>query len=333
MFVASIEQTQQQQPSKKFSKTPGRERKPTQAKKGTNGKGGTSGAQQYKGTALQFNSLGGQQHKSTTLGTILQNASVPVSSGAGGGSVWGENCARFSDVVAQMSSTKSGQQQQQQSGTASSPLLGMEFLLGLPLNANAPPSGSTPKPKDATRKQCKSKDDSYLVGAEERESSAPFVATSASPDLGPIGTSKKSPTGSNNGVSGCDAEETDGFGGRTNEDRAALASGCVAKSWEPFGGHVLHNPGQLASATTESNRDEIGQRNHHQSDSFFSQSFADFHHRTNDQFRGISSMAGGAQFRRVCVSGSHAQRWSGHGQQLYRWWFPGTLDASAATDG
>uniref|UniRef100_A0A182RZT5 Uncharacterized protein n=1 Tax=Anopheles funestus TaxID=62324 RepID=A0A182RZT5_ANOFN len=77
---SSLQHQHQQQLSqtKKFSKTPGRERKPNQSKKGTNGKGASAGgAQHYKGTALQFNTPAQQQHKSTTLGTILQNASVP----------------------------------------------------------------------------------------------------------------------------------------------------------------------------------------------------------------------------------------------------------------
>uniref|UniRef100_A0A182QVN2 Uncharacterized protein n=1 Tax=Anopheles farauti TaxID=69004 RepID=A0A182QVN2_9DIPT len=292
-----LQHQQQQQPpsassssssSKKFSKTPGRERKPNQSKKGTNGKGqtaaGAGGAPQYKGTGLQFNTLAQQQHKSTVLGTILQNASIPVPSST----AWGENCARFSDVVAQTPSASklSGGTSQLPSST----LLSMDLLVGL--------GGSN-------RAEQKSKDDSYLSGGrlEKEYSSAPFIATSASPDLGPIGTSKKSPSGGTNGGSEGDGEgETDGMmlGHRNATLAGRSAAASVTKCWEPFGGHVIHNPTQLAAggggeanATHKSLANGSGGP-HQSSDSFFSQSFADFHHRSNDQYRGVASMAGGS---------------------------------------
>lgn len=358
---AQQQQQQHQQSSsssssaKKFSKTPGRERKPNQGKKG--GGKGTSAAsggtqQQYKGTALQFNTPASQQHKSTTLGTILQNASVPVASTA---TVWGENCASFSDVVAQTSATKqlAGGGGGTQS-TISSIMPGMEaFMLfggsnaqpnskssanlqrspggsssnstvfGLPTTTTSSTGGGgsttaaapstqhyrkplhslqqdvssvSTKTTVANHTEQRSKDDSYLGGTLEKECSAPFVATSGSPDLGPIGTSKKSPSGSNSADG--DGEEADGLlmaqmmGGRGGSN--------LAKCWEPFGGHVIHNPVQLSSggssndpsaATTTIGKSMNGggAQHQHQSDSFFSQSFADIHQRQSDPYRGIGS--------------------------------------------
>uniref|UniRef100_A0A182J6I1 TMEM131_like domain-containing protein n=1 Tax=Anopheles atroparvus TaxID=41427 RepID=A0A182J6I1_ANOAO len=126
------------------------ERSCVSARDSTRSEASSSNSSNYKGTALQFNSLGGQQqqqqHKSTTLGTILQNASIPVSTSlslpGGTGSVWGENCARFSDVVAQTSTSSKSSGQSGQSST----LLGMELLLGLSAhsadNRNSDPSAA-----------------------------------------------------------------------------------------------------------------------------------------------------------------------------------------------
>uniref|UniRef100_A0A182LZX7 Uncharacterized protein n=1 Tax=Anopheles culicifacies TaxID=139723 RepID=A0A182LZX7_9DIPT len=325
------QQQQQQSQTKKFSKTPGRERKPNQSKKVTNGKGAGGTSTSYKGTALQFNTLAQQQHKSTTLGTILQNASVtvPVSST---GTVWGENCARFSDVVAQTPATSTKLGAAKQSMMSSMLLQGMEALPWLSgesagstssadkssnhvrsqaaSNAYGTTPGSTQnyrKPPHAqqdlasngsgsfsatNRTEQKSKDDSYIGGTLEKECSAPFVATSsASPDLGPIGTSKKSPTGGHN-ADGGEEEESDGMMGSV---MAGRGGSNLAKCWEPFGGHVIHNPTQLASGSS-SEPSTIGKplNGGPQSDSFFSQSFADFPHRQSDQYRGIASMAGGS---------------------------------------
>ncbi|XP_050079180.1 transmembrane protein 131 [Anopheles maculipalpis] len=329
--IESSLQQQHQPQSKKFSKTPGRERKPNQSKKGTNGgKGGT--ATGYKGTALQFNTPAQQQHKSITLGTLLQNASVPVPST--GATVWGENCARFSDVVAQTpaitTSTKSlagGKQSTVSSIMEALPWLsavsGSSQSADKSLNharshANNASYGTSSAVSTATgsaqnyrkslhshqdsmtnglttsntsgsnRTEQKAKDDSYIGGTLEKECSAPFVATSASPDLGPIGTSKKSPTGAN-GADG-DGEEIDGMMGHMGR----LGSN-VANCWEPFVGPVIHNPSQLASGG--SGCDSGGKTMNgggQQSDSFFSQSFADYPHRQSDQYRGIASMARGS---------------------------------------
>ncbi|XP_053673538.1 uncharacterized protein LOC128723798 [Anopheles nili] len=317
-------QPQQSQSSKKFSKTPGRERKPNQGKKGANGKGSTSGGQVYKGTALQFNSSSQQQHKSTTLGTILQNAAVPVPT-----SVWGENCARFSDVVAQtpVSCAKAGGS----STAVTSTLLGMDLLVSLSALASGGnntdqsvqnsrtlgnafgtgmsgshgnahhrkplhvvqeiTNGSLGSSTDggtasvSNRNDHKSKDDSYLGGTTVRETAAPYVATSVSPDLGPIGTSKKSPSGgSNDDGDGNDCNGT----GRMACSRAGVN---VTKCWEPFGGHILHNPTQLTGGSGEAIIGTSG-NGVQQSDSLFSQSFADFHHHQNEQYQGIASMAG-----------------------------------------
>uniref|UniRef100_A0A182PMP0 TMEM131_like domain-containing protein n=1 Tax=Anopheles epiroticus TaxID=199890 RepID=A0A182PMP0_9DIPT len=352
--------------SKKFSKTPGRERKPNQSKKGsggggTNGKGTSSGSQQYKGTALQFNNTSTQQHKSTTIGTILQNASVPMPSSSSG-AVWGENCARFSDVVAQTSTVtslsgklsggaqssissimpsmedffmfsglslgggtngqnteKSVNQQRSQgsnnnayggvatpssTGGSSStaqryrkqPLHSLQDIPSATATSTTSLSGSSSsngtKANAANRVEQKSKDDSYLGGTHEKECSTQFVVTSGSPDLGPIGTSKKSPSGANSADG--DGEEADSLmehvlgGGRIRSS--------IGKCWEPFGGHLIHNPAQLAGGSTnDPATSSIGKSMNgggQQSDSFFSQSFADIHHRQNDPYRGIASMAG-----------------------------------------
>uniref|UniRef100_A0A182SI29 Uncharacterized protein n=1 Tax=Anopheles maculatus TaxID=74869 RepID=A0A182SI29_9DIPT len=325
---------QQHQPqSKKFSKTPGRERKPNQSKKGTNGKGATTG---YKGTALQFNTPAQQQHKSITLGTLLQNASVPVpsSSTGGGATVWGENCARFSDVVAQTPATTtkplaggkqstvsslldvlpwfsavsgtSGSSQNAEkminharshasnagygTGTVSTAGSAQNYRKSLHSHQD-PLSNGSASSGVSNRTEQKSKDDSYIGGTLEKECSAPFVATSASPDLGPIGTSKKSPTGTSSADG--EGEESDGMMGRMGR-----MGSNVANCWEPFVGPIIHNPAQLAGGSG-GGVESIGGKTmngggHQQSDSFFSQSFADYPHRQNDQYRGIASMAGGS---------------------------------------
>ncbi|XP_058056566.1 transmembrane protein 131 homolog [Anopheles bellator] len=304
-------QQQQQAAAKKFSKTPGRERKSNQGKKGANG--GKQGAgQQYKGTALQFSSPTQQQHKSSTLGTILQNASIPLPAAAAAAStsstVWGENCARFSDVVAQMPNAKpasianggfgmdvfapvsgaaSGQARLSQANLKA---LGNTFGTGGSNIMTTSAGGGAPRKhalQDSSNRyeSVTSKDESYKSVGKGHSVPAPFVTT-ATANLGPIGTSKKSPTGSVTD-SGTDADGI-GFG-------AGLGNTGVTKCWEPFGGHVIHRPGQLPTAMGGDSSCIAGTGSQ-QSDSFFSQSFADLHHTQTDQsdhFRGVSSSVAG----------------------------------------
>ncbi|XP_035778465.1 transmembrane protein 131-like [Anopheles albimanus] len=371
--VNQIESVQQQQSvGKKFSKTPGRERKSNQTKKGAtttnNGKPGAT--QQYKGTALQFN--GPSQHKSTTLGTILQNASVTVptvtSTAAStvaptSATVWGENCARFSDVVAQTPSSKPSSSGHQLSSSSSSSSMacqsngfGMDLIAGLAslagqslsdsshhrtlgnvFGANGSSSGSG-NVRNSTLQQASlgngvggelvKDDDSYKPHSSkveaERESctpSAPFIVTGGPANLGPIGTTKKSPTG--NGIE----EGTDSDG--TMFGRQGIGGG-IAKCWEPFGGQLIHNPRHLA-ATRGSDSSIVGSTstnnggNHH-SDSLFSQSFADLQsikqeqqrqqlrqqqqqqQQQQDPYRGIpSSMAGTSNGLTTTSLGQHSR--------------------------
>ncbi|XP_055544320.1 transmembrane protein 131 homolog [Wyeomyia smithii] len=234
--------------SKKFGKTPGRERK-------SNNQGKKGSKNLHKAQALQFTSPGAG--KSGASGTsnggssfFLTSSSIPTSQIPTPPNVWGENRARFSDVVAQATLDRS---------TSSK-------LLAFDLGANnfvSPSTSSTaigsskqqqqPQqqqklqevPKVATSLFGKTKDDTF-IGMEKE------LSITVGAGLAPIGTSKKSP------------------------------SSITPRCWEPFGNVVNTRP--PTSSVDLAN-----------SDSYFSQSFADYNHAsTSDQFRSTGAINNGS---------------------------------------
>ncbi|XP_055593274.1 transmembrane protein 131 homolog [Uranotaenia lowii] len=180
---------------KKFGKTPGRERK-------SNSQGKKSGNQKtlHKAQVLQFPSSGSSGSKpggssagsnnGTGASFFLTGSNIPTNatvSGAGNQNVWGENRARFSDVVAQASLDKAA--------SNAAKFLNFDLSAGLErFGLSSTCDGILPQ-NDGTTKSAssglfgKSKDDG-CVGTEKD------LNVSVGPELGPIGTSKKSPTSS-----------------------------------------------------------------------------------------------------------------------------------------
>lgn len=259
-----------QSSSKKFGKTPGRERKSNnQGKKGGSGSGKTL----HKAQALQFSSSSGQSSGKTSGGApnsatanyFLSGSNIPsASSLPAPPNVWGENRARFSDVVAQaaVDGNGTGAKSVGSSGTTSSGGSGgssvskmLNFDLNTPLerfgsvssmNSAGTAASTTISSGSAQQNEVskvvaslfsKAREESGYIGAEKEQQSQVVVALSS--ELGPIGTTKKSPS-------------------------------VTPKFWEPFAGSVIQRPSQLGLPQSSQMNDLTG------SDSYFSQQFGDF---------------------------------------------------------
>lgn len=252
-----------QSSSKKFGKTPGRERKSNNQGK----KGGSGGKSLHKAQALQFSSSGGSSGKmggapnSATANYFLSGSNIPsASSLPAPPNVWGENRARFSDVVAQAAVDSGSKSAGASSGSASGGASGassvskmLNFDLNTPLErfgsvssmssvtASASPTASSGSAQQNEVSKVvaslfsKAREESGYIGAEKEQQS--HAAATSSSELGPIGTTKKSPS-------------------------------VTPKFWEPFAGSVIQRPSGLPQSSQMN--DLTG------SDSYFSQQFGDF---------------------------------------------------------
>ncbi|KAL1398708.1 hypothetical protein pipiens_008754 [Culex pipiens pipiens] len=264
--------------SKKFGKTPGRERKSNnQGKKGSGG-----GKTLHKAQALQFSASGsltgggtggktGGAPNSATANYFLSGSNIPSSSQLPAPpNVWGENRARFSDVVAQAALDSSGGSGKSvgnstsgsvssSGGTGSSVSKMLNFDLNTPLDrfgsgplmvgvpsvatssaGSGSASGSAQQNevnKVVASLFSKAREESGYIGAEKEQQP---VASSS--ELGPIGTTKKSPS-------------------------------VTPKFWEPFAGSVIQRPSQLGLPPPPSQMNDQQLIN---TDSYFSQPFGDY---------------------------------------------------------
>nr|XP_029708989.1 LOW QUALITY PROTEIN: transmembrane protein 131 homolog [Aedes albopictus] len=240
---------------KKFGKTPGRERKSN----GGNKKGSKT---LHKAQALQFSSSNfgksGVNSNNGTSGTSFFLTSNSIPSGGSQilptppNNVWGENRARFSDVVAQATTSNAALDRPSGSGGNASKMLnfdlmgnGMSLANSFGVGSNAVTAPLVPVDHlqgDASKVAASlfgkaTKDDSF-ISMEKNPN------TTGGSELGPIGTSKKSPS-------------------------------ATPKCWEPFG-NVIQRPTSVSL-----NNDLPGA-----SDSYFSQAFGDYNHSNGDNFHG-----------------------------------------------
>lgn len=232
--------------SKKFGKTPGRERKSN----GGNKKGSKT---LHKAQALQFSSpnfggkSGGNGNGSgasfflTSSNIPSGNSQIPTPP-----NVWGEHRARFSDVVAQAASNVDKPSTSSGSGLSASKMLNFELMansmnmgknfgVGSMSNAVTSPLVSDQLQGEASKVAAtlfgKAKDDNFV--SMEKNSN-----TGVGSELGPIGTTKKSPS-------------------------------ATPKCWEPFG-NVIQRPTAVSMSNDLTS-----------SDSYFSQAFANYNPSSN----------------------------------------------------
>lgn len=237
--------------SKKFGKTPGRERKSNNNKKGSNSKS------LHKSQASHFSmaNFGGKgsggSNNGTGSGFFLTSNNIPTSSNqvTTPPNVWGENRASFSDVVAQATSEKPTINASSKASSSAVKMLNFDLMgpknFGVSTSSNPMASsiGSDQLQGDASKVAAslfgKLKKDDSLVAMEKDAN------TDVGSELGPIGTSKKSPS-------------------------------TTPKCWEPFG-NVIQRPTPVSPGNDVAS-----------SDSYFSQAFGDYNQ--GDQFRGANCL-------------------------------------------
>lgn len=181
--------------TKKFGKTPGRERKSNNGNK----KGSKS---IHKAQAIQFGGKSGNNSNTNGAHYFLANSNIP--SGAGNQisappNIWGENRARFSDVVAQAATAADKSSSVNSLGAskmlnfdllAANMNLGNGFGLGSLSNAVTSPLLSDQSQSDVTLFG-KSKDDTFVPIDKD-------MNKGVGSELGAIGTTKKSPSATPN---------------------------------------------------------------------------------------------------------------------------------------
>ncbi|XP_055639721.1 transmembrane protein 131 homolog isoform X2 [Toxorhynchites rutilus septentrionalis] len=233
---------------RKYGKTLGRERKlNNQNKKGSNHKNSHKSQQaQFPPSNSSKSGIGGTN--ANTMSFFHSN-NIPTSQITAPSSIWGENRARFSDVVAQATTEKSGNSHGTTLAVGPKPLkfdlnTNLDHVLGGTgfgsgaMNSIAASSQKNEAPKVAASLFGKAKDDCY-VGLDKD------LSVHVGSELGPIGTAKKSPL-------------------------------AAPKCWEPFG-NLMHRPASTGGGDLSN------------PDSYFSQTFADFNHNGNEQFRAANN--------------------------------------------
>ncbi|XP_062547448.1 transmembrane protein 131 homolog [Armigeres subalbatus] len=177
--------------SKKFGKTPGRERKSNNGNK----KGSKT---IHKAQALQFGGKPGNNSNANSANFFLTNSNIP----SGGNqfsappNIWGENRARFSDVVAQSSAApEKSSTINSASSSGASKMLNFDLLAanmnGFGVGAVTSPLISDQLQGDASKVAAtlfgKAKDDIFVPIEKD-------MGKGVGSELGAIGTTKKSPT-------------------------------------------------------------------------------------------------------------------------------------------